>query len=313
MRVNLNINIHRLQVGNHIMDNDCGSQNIAQIKRITWMGVFLNVFLSGIKFVVGYLGASQAVIADAVHSLSDVSTDLAILMGIRFWSAPPDEEHPYGHHRIEALVTIVIGSVLAIVALGLGYEALSTIRDAHIEQTSWIAVIGPIFSIILKEALHRWTITVGTRTKSSAVIANAWHHRSDALSSIPALIAVMAASINPDWAFIDHIGALIISLFILKVSWDIISPSLSELIDGGASDTDRDIIKKIALDVDGVKDVHAIRTRKLGPNLCVDLHILVDPEISVRIGHNISDKVQNLLIEEGPEVMDVIVHIEPDE
>ncbi|MDY6959920.1 MAG: cation diffusion facilitator family transporter, partial [Halobacteriota archaeon] len=165
------------------MDNDCGSKNFAQINRITWIGVLLNVFLSGIKFVVGYIGSSQAVIADAVHSLSDVSTDLAVLLGLRYWSAPPDEEHPYGHHRIEALVTIGIGSILGIVAFGIGYEAIVTIREVHIEQTSWIAAIGPILSIILKEALHRWTINVGRRAKSSAVIANAWHHRSDALSS----------------------------------------------------------------------------------------------------------------------------------
>ncbi|MDY6864704.1 MAG: cation diffusion facilitator family transporter [Halobacteriota archaeon] len=293
------------------MDNDCESKNFAQINRITWIGVLLNVFLSGIKFVVGYIGSSQAVIADAVHSLSDVSTDLAVLLGLRYWSAPPDEEHPYGHHRIEALVTIVIGSILGIVAFGIGYEAIVTIREVHIEQTSWIAVLGPILSIVLKEALYRWTINVGRRTKSSAVVANAWHHRSDAFSSVPALIAVAAASINPDWAFIDHLGALIISLFILKVSWDIINPSLSELIDGGVSRKDRDIIKKITLGVDGVKDVHAIRTRKLGPNICVDLHILVDPDISVRTGHDISEQVKNKLIEDGPEVMDVVIHIEP--
>ncbi|MDY6931509.1 MAG: cation diffusion facilitator family transporter [Halobacteriota archaeon] len=295
------------------MDNDCESKNFAQINRITWMGVILNVFLSGIKFVVGYLGSSQAVIADAVHSLSDVSTDIAVLLGLRYWSAPPDEEHPYGHHRIEAIVTIIIGSILGIVAFGIGYEAIFTIREVHIEQTSWIAIVGPILSIVLKEALHRWTIKVGRRTKSSAVIANAWHHRSDALSSIPALIAVIAASINPDWAFMDHLGAFIISLFIIKVSWDIIGPSFSELIDGGVSHNDREIIRKIALGVDNVKDVHAIRTRKLGPNICVDLHILVDPDISVRNGHNISEEVKNKLIEDGPEVMDVVVHIEPDE
>ena len=295
------------------MNDDCESKKISQINRITWMGILLNLFLSLIKFIVGYLGASQAVIADAVHSLSDLSTDLAVILGIRFWSAPPDKDHPYGHSRIEALVTISIGLILAIVAFGIGYEALVTIREVHIEQTSWIAVIGPIISIFLKEVLHRWTIKVGKITKSSAVIANAWHHRSDALSSVPALIAVTAATINPDWAFIDHIGALIIALFILKVSSDIISPSVSELIDGGVSDKDRDIIKKIVFEVEGVKDVHAIRTRKLGPNLCVDLHILVDPAISVRTGHDISEEVQKLLIEKGPEVIDVVVHIEPEE
>lgn len=242
-----------------------------------------------------------------------MSTDLAVIFGIKFWSAPPDENHPYGHHRIEAVITILIGLILVIIAIGIGYESLINIRVIHKEQISLIAIIGPFLSIILKEILYRWTINVGTRTKSSAVIANAWHHRSDSFSSIPALIAVIVASINPDWAFIDHIGALIISIFILKVSWDIISPSLSELVDSGASKKDQDLIKKIALSVGGVKNVHKIRTRKLGSKLCVDLHILIDPEISVRLGHEISEEVKDILIEKGPDIMDVVVHMEPDE
>lgn len=289
------------------------NDNVAQIKRITWIGIVVNLGLAVVKFIVGYLGASQAVIADAIHSLSDMSTDFAVIFGVKFWTAQPDEDHPYGHLRIEALITTAIGFVLAIVALGLGYNSLTSIRDTHIDQTAWVAILGPSLSIIFKELLFRWTVKIGTRTKSSAVIANAWHHRSDALSSLPALIAVALSSINPAWAFIDHIGALIISVFILKVSWDIISPSLSELTDHGASRKDRELIMKIAMDVNGVSDVHAIRTRKFGANLYVDLHILVDPEISVRSGHNISEEVKEELIKNGPGILDVIVHLEPDE
>ncbi len=295
------------------MESGKESQDVVQIKKITWIGIAVNLGLAGIKFVVGTLGASQAVIADAVHSLSDMFTDFAVILGVKFWSAPPDDDHPYGHRKIEALITAVIGLVLAGVAIGIGYNSLVTMREVHIDQTTWFAIIGPSLSIVFKEILYRWTITIGTREKSSAVVANAWHHRSDALSSLPALIAVAAASINPEWAFADHIGALIISIFILKVSWDIISPSLSELIDSGASRTDCENIKKIAMDVDGVKDVHEIRTRKISSYLYVDLHILVDPEISVRLGHDISEIVQDKLIQKGPGVFDVVVHIEPDE
>ncbi|TFG90562.1 MAG: cation transporter, partial [Syntrophobacterales bacterium] len=278
------------------MQQGITANHISQIKRVTWIGLFINIALAALKFIVGFLGASQAVIADAVHSLSDMVTDFSVVLGVRYWSAPPDEDHPYGHRKIEAIITVLIGAALVIVALGLGYKALSSIREVHIRQTAWIAITGPVLSIILKEILYRWTVIVGTRVKSTAVIANAWHHRSDALSSVPAVIAVTASTMNPDWAFIDHVGALIISVFILKVSWDIMSPSLSELADRGASLKDCDQIEKIAMDVDGVRGVHAIRTRKCGESLFVDLHVVVDPEISVRAGHNISEDVKEELL-----------------
>ena len=287
------------------------SDDVNQIQRITWIGIVINLGLASVKFIVGFLGSSQAVIADAVHSISDISTDFAVLFGVKFWSAPPDEDHPYGHRRIEALITAIIGFALIIVAFGLGYKSLSTIRDDHIGQTAWIAIVGPSLSLVSKEILYRWTVKIGNRVKSSAVVANAWHHRSDALSSVPAFIAVAVSATNTKWAFVDHIGALIISVFILKVSWDIIKPSLSELIDRGASAKDHLLIKKIAKNVHGVKDAHAIRTRKFGSHLHVDLHILVDAEISVRLGHTISEEVKNELIREGPDVLDVVVHLEP--
>jgi len=289
------------------------ANNLDKIQTVTWTGLFVNLFLAGTKFVVGSLGSSQAVIADAVHSLSDMSTDFAVLFGVRFWSAPPDANHPYGHKRLEALITVIIGVILAVAALGLGYHALSTTRDSHIKQTTWIAVLGPVLSIFLKEVLYRWTLTVGKQAKSSAVVANAWHHRSDALSSMPALIAVAASTINPEWAFIDHIGALIISLFILKVSWDILHPALAELTDHGASEKDRKAIYRIACQVEGVKGAHALRTRKFGSQLHVDLHVLVDPLMTVREGHLISEQVKTALMDRGPDIMDVVVHLEPDE
>jgi cation diffusion facilitator family transporter len=288
-----------------------GKEHESEIKRITWIGLFLNITLVATKFLVGYLGKSQAVIADAVHSLSDTATDFAVIIGVKFWSAPPDDNHPYGHRRIESIITTSIGLALAVVAVGITYSALTSIHKMDSAQAGWVALTGPAMSIVLKELLFRWTMTIGKQSKSSAVIANAWHHRSDALSSLPAFIAVAASALNPAWAFVDHIGALIVSLFILKVSWDIIRPALSELADSGASEAERETIKKIAFKVDGVKDVHAIRTRRLGPNLYVDFHILVDPDIPVRLGHDISEEVKRELIAEGPDIVDVVVHLEP--
>ena len=287
------------------------NSHIAQIKKVTWVGLIMNVSLAGIKFLVGFLGSSQAVIADAVHSLSDMSTDIAVILGVHYWSAPPDKRHPYGHQRIEALVTMAIGMALVGVAVGLGYNALSTIRDNHIQTVGLIAVIGPALSILLKEFIYQWTVRVGIQAKSTAVVANAWHHRSDALSSVPALVAVMVSALFPDWAFVDHIGAVIIAIFILKISWDIIFPSLQELSDTGASFDIQNQIKHLVMDVKDVKSVHAIRTRKFGSRLHIDLHILVDPELSVRTGHTISEEVKQRLLKHGPDVLDVVVHLEP--
>lgn len=286
-------------------------QHMGMIQKVTCWGMIVNILLAGVKFLVGFLGSSQAVVADAVHSLSDMTTDIAVLFGVKFWSAPPDSSHPYGHQRIEELVTVAIGLALAAVAAGLAYNSLATIREKHIQSIGWVALAGPVISIIGKELLYRWTVHVGEKVKSSAVIANAWHHRSDALSSVPALVAVVVAALYPDWGFVDHIGAVLIACFILKVSWDIIIPALKGLVDTGASDKTREHLKAIAMGVEGVISTHAIRTRKVGPRLLIDLHILVKPELTVSEGHRISEDVKEQLLKNGPEVLDVVVHLEP--
>ncbi len=287
------------------------SDEIKRIRQVTWVGVGINLLLAVVKFTVGIVGKSQAVVADAVHSLSDMSTDFAVIFGVKFWSAPPDEDHPYGHRRIEALVTVAIGLLLAGVALGLGYKAVTDVSKDQFQQTTWIALWGPLVSIIFKELLYHWTISEGKKVNSSAVIANAWHHRSDALSSVPALVAVIVSAINPSLAFVDQIGAVIIALFILKVSWDIIRPALAELTDQGVSESSREKIKKIVASITDVQEVHKVRTRKVGPQVFVDLHVLVDPMLTVLQGHTIAEIVREQLIAQCDKVYDVVVHVEP--
>lgn len=282
-----------------------------RIRRITWIGLGINLFLAIVKFIGGFLGSSQAVIADAVHSLSDMATDFAVLFGVNYWSAPADMDHPYGHWRIETLISAVMGITLVAVALGIGYKSLATLREVHQSQPGWIAIVGVAFSIVLKEALYRRTLRIGKATKSSALVANAWHHRSDALSSIPALLAVAAAVANPHWAFVDHVGALIVALIILKVSWDIIRPAFSELIDRGATERELVAIQELAMKTAGVKNVHAIRSRRSGAGFLVDLHIQVNGDMTVSQGHEISRIVKGELLNNGPNVVDVMVHLEP--
>lgn len=290
-----------------------GMENQGEIRRITLVGLFINIFIFILKFIVGVMGSSQAVVADAVHSLSDTATDIAILVGVKYWSAPADECHPYGHRRIEALITVGIGVVLVVVALGIGYNAIATVRDEHLKQPGWIAFIGAIISILLKEGMYRWTITIGKLAGSSAVLANAWHHRSDALSSIPAALAVVVAISSPKWSFVDHIGALVVSLFILHATWGIMKPAFVELSDGGASAHICALIYEVAQGTDDLETVHAIRTRRMGFGLFVDLHITVDGQMSVSKGHAISEAVKQRIQETVPEVIDVVVHLEPSE
>ena len=282
-----------------------------ETRRITWIGLGVNLFLTAVKFITGIAGSSQAVIADAFHSFSDIITDVAVLFGVRYWSAPADEDHPYGHSRIETIITAFIALALFTAGIGIGWNAISTIRNPDVVRPRLIAVIGAAFSIILKEYLYHWTVRVGKRIKSQALIANAWHHRSDAFSSIPALIAVLLASLLPGLAFIDHLGAFIVSLFIAKVSWDLIKPTLSELTDRGADQRDIERIKTIALEVEGVKEVHAIRSRRHGRGFFLDLHVLVDDDKTVRDGHEITRTVKRRLLESGPGIIDVIIHLEP--
>ena len=282
------------------------------IRRVTWVGLLVNLALGVGKLLAGLAGASQAVVADAFHSFSDLSTDVAVLIGMRYWSAPADKSHPYGHGKIETIVTASIGLALAVVAGGIGYNALATLQHQDVARPGGVAFLAAVASIVLKELLYRWTVVVGRRAKSPAVIANAWHHRSDALSSVPAAAAVAVAIFFPTWSFIDHVGAIVVSLFILQAAWTITAPALGQLADRSASADVRRQIERIVLDTPAVRSTHAIRSRYVGSGLQVDLHIQVDPEMSVLDGHEVARSVRRRLTEQGPDVTDVIVHIEPD-
>ena len=285
--------------------------NIKQIRTATWIGLILNLFLAAIKFIVGIIGSSQAVIADAVHSLSDLVTDVALLIGVKYWSAPPDSCHPYGHQKIESVVTLSVGTILAFTAFGLGYNAILDFNKEVLHQTKFIAVIGPALSLIFKEILYQYTVRIGKKVNSSALIANAWHHRSDALSSIPALFAVVIASLYPKYVFLDLIAAIIISLFILNVAWKIMRPALSELTDSGLKEEEQNKIIEIAMKVQGVKEIHAVRSGRISSKIKLDFHLLVEEDITVKEGHDIATEVKNVLLKSNMNIIDVVIHIEP--
>ncbi|MBN1552498.1 cation transporter [bacterium] len=280
--------------------------------KTAFIGLIVNLLLTLFKFIGGIIGGSQAVVADAFHGLSDLLTDLTIIVGVHFWSKPPDQCHPHGHNRLETLITLTIGVVLAFVGLGIIANAVITIPERHTTPPSFIAFWAAFTSLVTKEILYQWTVKIGRRVKSMSTIANAWHHRSDALSSIPAVIAVSAAVILPEWSFIDHIGAVIVALFIFQAAYKIITPSFNKLIDSGAPAEVIDKIETIAMETEGVQSVHKIRSRYISSSsLAVDLHIEVDGTLSVKAGHNISERVKERLLDFGPDIVDVVVHLEP--
>lgn len=281
-----------------------------EIRRVTWWGAVINVILAIGKCSAGWLGGSQALVADGIHSLSDLISDALILFGVHFWTKPADECHPHGHGRYEIAVTLWVGLLLLAAGGGILWHAYQAPVSAEGPKllTLWVA----LGSIAAKEFLFRWTDRVGRQIQSAALRANAWHHRSDAFSSVPVAVAILGSFLMPEWTGLDRIGAVIVALFIMNAARKIILNAWNQLMDVGA---DADLIEKLtasAFAIEGVEDVHKVRSRFLcGSTVSVDLHVTVDPQMSVYDGHEIASLVKRTLIQEFSEVNDVIVHIEP--
>lgn len=285
--------------------------NPSAVRTIGIVCLLLNCLLAGIKITCGLVGNSHGVVADGVHTLTDTLTDIALITGTLFWGRPPDRCHPYGHRRIETLTTGVIGAVLFAAALGIAWDALECLLAGPQAPPGLIALAAALLSIIIKESMYRWSSSAGRRLKSNALTANAWHQRSDALSSIPVAVAVAVNVMAPSLWFIDSLAALLVSIMIIKAAWNVAGPALKELIDAGADGRIVDRIRGLALQVEGVRQVHAIRTRYVAGSMLLDLHVLVDPGLSVRDGHTIAQKVEHTLLKAEADIIDVLVHIEP--
>ncbi len=282
-----------------------------EIKKVTVVGIIVNIFLSLSKLIIGYFGNSQALIADGVHSFSDLATDLSIIFGVKYWLAPADKEHQYGHRKLELLVTIFIAIMLACVGIGIFTEAILALKNNNMKIPSFIAFICAVLSIISKEWLYRYTAKKANFLKSPAVKANAWHHRSDAISSLPVAIVIIIASVFPKLIWLDAIGAVIVSIFIIYPSYKIFKKAILNILDESVDQETLSKIEQIALQTKDVKEVHDIRTRKAGETFFVDMHILVDGNISVQEGHDISEEVKTNLLKSNEDILDVLVHLEP--
>jgi len=287
------------------------SHTASRIRQITWAGIWVNLVLSAVKIAAGLLGHSRALLADGLESGMDIVTSFALLVCARFWVAPPDEDHPYGHRRIETLTTLGIGFVVGGVGVSVVYGALSALHSGDHQHPTMLALVVAVISVVSKELLYQWSAREGHKIRSSAVVANAVHHRSDAISSIPVVLSVGAAQVFPGWTFLDAVGALLAGGFILKAAAEIAWPALREIADTGAKADTLEQIRVVVNATEGVRSSHDLRTRYVGAGLYVDLHVVVSPEITVLEGHRIGDAVMQRIKAEIPDAMDVLVHLDP--
>lgn len=287
-----------------------------KIYRVTLMGSVVNVILLVFKFIAGILGGSAAMIADAVHSLSDFLTDIIVIAFVRISSKPEDEDHDYGHGKYETLATSIIGLALLMVGLYIFYNGARQIWDvmhgAEIEQPGLVALIAAIVSILLKEWTYRFTVSVGKKVESQAVIANAWHHRSDALSSIGTAIGIGGAILlGKGWAVLDPVAALVVSVFIVKTALGLLSTSSGELLEKSLP---KEVEKKIVDIVESepeVSEVHHLCTRRIGNNIAIEMHIRMPGEISLKDSHTRASDIERKLRQHFGEHTHINLHVEP--
>ena len=291
-------------------------ERLIKARRVTWIGMIWNVLLTIIKFIVGFTAKSSALVADAVHSLSDFASDISVLIGLKIASKPVDQDHNYGHGKFETLAAIIVGVMLFAVGIGILWNSITIIYDHFngepLIRPGTIALYAIIASILVKEGLYQYTVKSGKSLRSQVLIANAWHHRSDAFSSIAVLIGVSGAILLGDrWVILDPISAALVSILILKVAAQTSYDSFNELMEVSLSKEHQKEILMLVADVPGVNIPHNLRTRKIGNTIAIDLHIKVDKNLSIIKAHDISTLVENKLKASFGEDSFISIHVEP--
>ena len=287
-------------------------QRRRETSRITLWGVAVNLALAVIKIIGGIIGQSQALLADGIHSLSDLASDAMVLIAVKHAGEDADEDHPYGHARYETLATVALGLLLIGVAGGIAYDAVLRLEEpSEIKTPALFTLIIAIISILSNEGLYHATNAVAQKIRSPMLHANAWHHRSDAISSIVVFIGIGATYIG--YPLLDSIAAILVALMIGKIGLDLSKQSMQELVDTALEPEVIENIKQAILNIDDVRHLHNLRTRRMGHNALVDVHIQVSPKLSVSEGHHIAEMVEATLKEKFEEINDVTVHIDPED
>ncbi len=283
--------------------------NLLDSKPCTLVGLATNIVLAIFKLLAGIFGFSYAMIADAIHSFSDCFATGIVYVGIRIGEKPPDKSHPYGHANAEIIAALLVALIILATGVYVGVSSIQLIAHKHFETPATIALAAAATSIVIKEALFRYTLKVGKKNDSPAVVANAWDHRSDAYSSIAALAGILGARLGVQ--YLDPIAGLVVSAFIIKMSLTLLRPNIGVLMDESPSSAILDKIRTTALEIGGVKAVDSIRAHRLGSSFTVDIEVAVDSSLTVEQGHQVAEGVKSKLLGEVEHVQDVIVHVNP--
>lgn len=282
-----------------------------QAKKITVIGAAVNALLGVIKLFGGFAFHSHALVADGIHSFSDLFTDAMVIFASKYGSQDADDSHPYGHQRIETAATLILALILILAGAGIAWDSLHEIITQSSQSPEFLALPIAIFSILANEGLFHYTLHIGRQIQSDLVIANAWHHRSDAASSLVVLLGLLGSF----WGilYLDAVAAVIVGLMIIKMGWSYGWNSIKELVDTAVDPALLSQIESFIQDIEGVKKVHQLRSRMMGPDVFIDVHILVDAYISVSEGHFIAQQVHHTLVKKISSVADVTVHVDPED
>lgn len=282
--------------------------------RVSFVSIVVNIALSIFKLIAGIVAHSGAMVSDAMHSASDVFSTIVVIIGIKLSGKKSDKDHPYGHERMECVAAIVLASILAVTGLGIGYSALSTIAAgnyAQLKAPGMLAVIAAIVSIAVKEGMYWYTIINAKRIDSSALAADAWHHRSDAMSSVGALAGIVGARMG--YAVLDPVASLIICLLIEKAAYDIFKDAVDKMVDKACDDDTEAALRSCTQAQPGVMCIDMLKTRVFGNKIYVDIEIGADGSLSLKDAHGIAEGVHNSIEKEFPKVKHIMVHVNPKE
>ncbi|WP_028388345.1 cation diffusion facilitator family transporter [Legionella fairfieldensis] len=282
-----------------------------QAKKITLLGAVVNALLGGIKLAGGIIYHSHALFADGIHSFSDLITDIMVVYASKYGSQDADADHPYGHQRIETAATLLLAVLLILAGAGIAWDSIHELVHAAVDKPGWIAFPIALLSIAANELLFHYTRYIGQRIQSALVIANAWHHRSDAASSIVVSLGLLGSLFG--FAYLDALAAIIVGCLIIKMGLNYGWNSVKELVDTAVEPDVLAQIERVIQSVDGVKKIHQLRSRLMGGDILVDVHLLVSPFISVSEGHYIAQHVDKALVSQIPAVKDVTVHVDPED
>lgn len=284
--------------------------------RVTMAGSIINILLLAFKFAAGILGHSAAMIADAIHSLTDFITDAIVLVFVRLGSKPTDHDHDYGHGKYETLASAIIGVSLLVVGMMICYSGVTKTYHAMcgepLQQPGFIALAAAVASVVLKEWAYRFTVRVGRRCHSEAVVANAWHHRSDALSSVGTTVGIGGAIIlGEKWAVLDPLTAIVVSFFIMKAAWSVLSKAVDELTDGSLPKETEDEIESIVNEDKDVSVVHNLCTRRIGNRIAIEMHVRMPGETSLYVAHHHATEIEQRLKQRFGADTHISIHLEP--